>query len=1557
MNSAHRLLKTALFLAMALLLAVPGRAQFQLIVSSTTVSLNDNQARSIQVTAPGTATLAYTVSGVPFWLSAFSANIFKTPDTLSFQLANTNCGTCTAAISLVPVTPPGIGAPVFVTVITVTYAPGGTGGGGTIVATPSSLIFNPASAQAATSQNVTLSTTSPTAINIVGIGSDSPWLTAAVTINSLSVSSASPSTLTVQANAASLQTGVYTGHITVTPSIGTATTITVTLNVGAGTGSPLTVSPAVLTFTASPGGAPQSQNLAVSVAANASVDIDANSYNGAFFTVIAPVCGGTPNLGFSCTFTGSQSFTITVNPVNLTVLGRYSGSLTFYTGNTAVTVYLILNLIAPATTLTVNPATLAFTAAAGSPAQTQSAAVSVPGNALVQAIVTSFNGNFFSVTSNNCNANPATSPNCSFNGSQTLNVTVNPVNLTNTGTYNGDILLQSDGVTVNVPVSLTLTSSGTGVPVAIAAPPSLAFAYQTNSAAFVPQQVMTVGAAGTFTVQSSVATSQQWLIASAVAAIGPSFVIVSVSPQGLAPGTYTGAVTITSTSGTMTIPVTLMVTTSVVVFAVPANVNVAYPAGPGPPPVQAIVQLIASDNSSTPVSASTSTPWIAVGTQTSSTTPASFTLNVNPSGLCNGLNMGSVTVSAPNAANNGFTIPVVALVSGSTTAGCTTGGSPPLLLGPPALLFVAPANGPLPPAQNLAVIAPAPATAFTVSASVQGGPFNWLTVQPSGGLTGSQTLLVSVNQTGLAPGTYTGTISLNSNGIVQTVSVTLVVSQPGGGGSLVANPATLTFNPDSGQGGGTQIVTLSTISPTPITILGVSTDSPNFLSAVLTSGSAVSSTSPATLAVSATAARLPVGSVTGHITVTPLNGPPTTITVTINVGTGSRTGTIVASPPSVVFIAPYGQPPGGQNVLLTSASTSPVSIGVVPDVSWLSIALSSLTVSSTSPATLSVVASAANLPAGFYVGHITINPSVGAATVIAVTFIVGTGGGSGTITASLTAVEFRYPSGILSVLVTIGTSNSSVPNFNVTIASQSNWLRFSASNVPAGTYTGLPFGTFLISVDPTVAATLPAGTYSGTITLINPQNPNDTTTIILTLTVNPGPNLALGRVATQSSTLPGYPAAVAASAVDGNTDGNFFDGSVTATNLDSNPWWQVDLGAPFMVNTIVVWNRADCCSSRLNDYWVFVSNTPFLPTDTPATLQFRAGTFSSHQTAAPNPSTTIAVGGAQGRYIRVQLSNANYLSLAEVQVFGTPPLVSNLAQGKAATQSSTLPGYPTDSAAAAVDGNTDGNFSDGSVTATNLEPNPWWQVDLGISAVIGPITIWNRTDCCGSRLNDYWVFVSDTPFLLTDTPATLQNRAGTFSSHQTNAPNPSTMIPGAQGRYVRVQLSAANYLSLAEVQVFGLPAPSINLAQGKTATQSSTLPGYPGAVAASAVDGNPDGNFFDGSVTATNLDPNPWWQVDLGALAAVSSVVVWNRTDCCGSRLNDYWVFVSDTPFLPTDTPATLQNRAGTFSSHQTAAPNPSTTIAGGSPQGRYVRVQLTNSNYLSLAEVQVFGQ
>ncbi len=262
-------------------------------------------------------------------------------------------------------------------------------------------------------------------------------------------------------------------------------------------------------------------------------------------------------------------------------------------------------------------------------------------------------------------------------------------------------------------------------------------------------------------------------------------------------------------------------------------------------------------------------------------------------------------------------------------------------------------------------------------------------------------------------------------------------------------------------------------------------------------------------------------------------------------------------------------------------------------------------------------------------------------------------------------------------------------------------------------------------------------------------------------------------------------------------------------------------------------------------------------------------------------------------------------------------------------------------------------YSHGSIAIADYRANPWWQVDLGASAAVSSITVWARTDCCSSFLSDYWVFVSDTPFNATDTPATLQNRAGTWSNHQTGAPSPSTAIAagGTQGRYVRVQLTGTNYLELAEVQVFG--SWIANLAQGKTATQSST---YSTNVASLAVDGNTDGVYSHGSISIANYAANAWWQVDLGASAAVSSIAIWGRTDCCSSFLGDYWVFVSNTPFNPSDTPATLQNRAGTWSSHQTSAPNPLTTIAASGVQGRYVRVQLSGTNYLEMAELQVLG-
>ena len=150
-------------------------------------------------------------------------------------------------------------------------------------------------------------------------------------------------------------------------------------------------------------------------------------------------------------------------------------------------------------------------------------------------------------------------------------------------------------------------------------------------------------------------------------------------------------------------------------------------------------------------------------------------------------------------------------------------------------------------------------------------------------------------------------------------------------------------------------------------------------------------------------------------------------------------------------------------------------------------------------------------------------------------------------------------------------------------------------------------------------------------------------------------------------------------------------------------------------------------------------------------------------------------------------------------------------------------------------------------------------------------------------------------------------------------------------------------------------SPEWNLALAKPAAQSSNY--APASGAEAAVDGNTDGRFSSGSVTATNADPHAWWQVDLGASVPIGSIVLWNRTDCCSGRLQDYWVFVSDAPFLPADSPGMLAGRPGTWSSHQAPAPEPSVTIQPPGVSGRYLRVQLGGTGYLSLAEVQVFGR
>merc|ERR1712072_47579 len=52
--------------------------------------------------------------------------------------------------------------------------------------------------------------------------------------------------------------------------------------------------------------------------------------------------------------------------------------------------------------------------------------------------------------------------------------------------------------------------------------------------------------------------------------------------------------------------------------------------------------------------------------------------------------------------------------------------------------------------------------------------------------------------------------------------------------------------------------------------------------------------------------------------------------------------------------------------------------------------------------------------------------------------------------------------------------------------------------------------------------------------------------------------------------------------------------------------------------------------------------------------------------------------------------------------------------------------------------------------------------------------------------------------------------------------------------------------------------------------------------------------YGGGSCTHTHSNQNAWWRVDLQSTRRIEKVEVWNRGDCCGSRLNGFEVHVSN---------------------------------------------------------------
>jgi len=142
-------------------------------------------------------------------------------------------------------------------------------------------------------------------------------------------------------------------------------------------------------------------------------------------------------------------------------------------------------------------------------------------------------------------------------------------------------------------------------------------------------------------------------------------------------------------------------------------------------------------------------------------------------------------------------------------------------------------------------------------------------------------------------------------------------------------------------------------------------------------------------------------------------------------------------------------------------------------------------------------------------------------------------------------------------------------------------------------------------------------------------------------------NVALGKPTNQSSVSGGN---TATNAVDGDTS----NGSISETNNEIQPWWEVDLQAVYPIEEIEIWNRTDCCTARLSNYYILTSNSAFTSTDL-ATCLTDPEVNAYFQSATAGTPTTVNI-DTTARYIRVQLQGTDILNLAEVVV--TPACIS-----------------------------------------------------------------------------------------------------------------------------------------------------------------------------------------------------------------------------------------------------------------------------------------------------------
>jgi uncharacterized protein (TIGR03437 family) len=963
---------------------------------------------------------------------------------------------------------------------------------------------------ASTQFNITSSTANTPYSVFVNSPGATPWLK----LNSglIAVNGTTNATVTVTADPAGMQPGKYSGSLNVFGGSSSAATV-VTVNFQVST---IGVNPSSITFTPYVTGTstfPALQSITLTGTAPQ-------------FTASAAVTGSDPQW-FSVLPT---SGTLPIGPLTVTVnngivatlsVGTHTGSITITpvgaSDNTPVTVPVTL-VVSAAPTVSVSPNAVIFNVQnpsnGGSNNKTsKSFVVSVnPATSLnlgFQAAPDQGSGSNWLTCCTLVPANSATDPNT---GKLTATVNVVTTGLTPGTTYTGKVTVTATGgtpATTQIPVTLVYSNNQLlDVP-----NDTLNFTYQLGGAKPAAQQVNITATSSTLAYTFSVAsTPSGWL--SAVSTLGSSVVppnggnttgplSVSADPSGLAPGTYTGTITVTpaNSSASQQIPVVLKVTNDPNIQTNVDALNFPFQLGQQAPPAQTL-KISSSTGVPLNYTATASTTscgsWLQLlntANPATGTTDAMIQVGVSTTGLAAGTCSGSIviaaTIQSTGATVASKTIPVTLLVT-------TT---PQLLVTPTSLTFSAPQGGAAPANQTLTLASTSGSTdvlSYTVTAN---GSFNgtqWL-LAGSSGTTANGTLPVSIFSATLPAGIYSGSLA-----IAATTGGNAVANSP------VTIPVTLTITAGSLTLSGTQAnftYTIGAPSPQPQTVTVGSSTSQSLVYTAAASSNAQSpwlSVSPtsgntasnSTLTISVDGSKLTTpGTYNGSITVTSpgAGNSPATIGVQVVVTAGS-----ISAPSTTLSFtqAQGGSAPQAQTIAVTSSPSGlPFTVAASTTVSgqtWLS----ATPASGTAPGNVSVSVNSGSLSPGQYTGSVVITSTGATGSPITVPVVLNVVAPA-TITPQPSSLTFNYTTGLPAPAAqTINLNTATSAPFTVTVSNTATWLTV----VPT---SGTAPGSLSVSVNP---ASLAAGNYTGTITIASPNLVNPVTVqVTLNVTTVPKP--------------------------------------------------------------------------------------------------------------------------------------------------------------------------------------------------------------------------------------------------------------------------------------------------------------------------------------------------------------------------------------------------------------------------------------------------------------------